>query len=271
MRFSIALTVLTLALTAALIAQDAPPASQPSDFKGVVRKNKVPVSNDVLRVKFAKPTESRLKNGMALLVIEDHRSPTITVQVGMPGSNLNEPADRPNVLSAMTALMRLGTASRDALQIAQQEAEMGTTIGIGAGDRNFVLSIGSLTENFDASLNLAADILFHPSFPQQELDKWKDRQIAALAQARTQSALLAAERFQGLMFPDDIRGRPLPTADQYRQITREMLLEEYAKSFKPDGGYIAVTGDITVREATAKLDNVFANFKGAGMKPPDLP
>src|SRR6516162_4927134 len=159
MKFSIASTALTLALTGALIAQDAPPASQPSDFKGVVRKNKVPVSNDVLRVKFAKPVESKLKNGMTLLVIEDHRSPTITAQVGMPGSSLNEPADRPNVLSAMTALMRLGTTSRNALQIAQQEAEMGTTLGIGASDRNFILSIGSLTENFDASLDLAADIL----------------------------------------------------------------------------------------------------------------
>src|SRR5262249_37178771 len=114
-------------------------------------------------------------------------------------------------------------------------------------------------------------ILLHPSFPQEELDKWKDRQIAALAQARTQSALLASERFQGLMYPDDIRGRPLPTADQYRRITREMLLEEYAKSFKPDGGYVAVTGDLTVREAAAKFDNVFANFKGSGIKPPDLP
>jgi zinc protease len=271
MKFSIALTALTLGLTGALIAQDAPPAPQPSDFKGVVRKNKVPVSNDVLRVKFAKPTESKLKNGMTLLVIEDHRSPTVTAQVAMPGSNLNEPVDRPNVLSAMTALMRLGTASRTALQIAQQEAELGTNIGIGSGDRNYILSIGSLTENFDASLDLATDILFHPSFPREELDKWKDRQIAALAQARTQSALLASERFQGLMYPDDIRGRPLPTADQYRRITREMLLEEYAKAFKPDGGYVAVTGDITLRQAAAKFDNVFANFKGAGIKPPDLP
>ena len=233
MKFSIALTALTLALTGALIAQDAPPAAQPSDFKGVVRKNKVPVSNDVLRVKFAKPTESRLKNGMTLLVIEDHRSPTITAQVAMPGSNLNEPADRANVFSAMTALMRLGTASRNALQIAQQEAELGMNIGVGAGDRYFILSIGSLSESFDASLDLALDVLFHPSFPQEELDKWKDRQIAALAQARTQSALLASERFQGLMYPDDIRGRPLPTADQYRRITREMLLEEYASRLNP--------------------------------------
>jgi zinc protease len=80
----------------ALQAQDAPRAQQPTDFTGVQLKNRAPISNEVLKVKFPKPAESRLKNGMELLVLEEHRSPTIQVQIAVPASNLNDPRARPS-------------------------------------------------------------------------------------------------------------------------------------------------------------------------------
>jgi len=76
-----------LSLAFVAIAQDSPSIQQPTDFKGVTLKNKAPISSDVLKVKFPKPTESKLKNGMDLLVLEEHRSPTISVEIHMPGSS----------------------------------------------------------------------------------------------------------------------------------------------------------------------------------------
>jgi len=71
--------LISLVTVAAVLAQSSPQASQATDFKGVTLKNRAPISNEVLKVKFAKPVESKLKNGMELLVLEDHRSPTISV------------------------------------------------------------------------------------------------------------------------------------------------------------------------------------------------
>ena len=62
--------ILLLTLTP-LAAQEAPRTQQPSDFKGVELKNKAPVSSEILKVKFRRPAESRLKNGMELLILED--------------------------------------------------------------------------------------------------------------------------------------------------------------------------------------------------------
>src|SRR5712691_4950278 len=90
-----------------LAAQDVPPAQQPADFKGVVRKNRAPVSNDVLRVKSVRPAESKLKNGMGLMVLEDHRSPTIQVEIAMPASTLNDPKDLAGIGDAVASLVRL--------------------------------------------------------------------------------------------------------------------------------------------------------------------
>src|SRR5882757_1337530 len=55
-------SLISLATVVAMLAQDSPPASQATDFKGVTLKNRAPISNEVLKVKFAKPAESKLKN-----------------------------------------------------------------------------------------------------------------------------------------------------------------------------------------------------------------
>ena len=97
-------------------------------------KNKAPVSSEVLKVKFRRPAESRLKNGMELLVLEEHRSPTIQVEIAVPASSLNDPEGVP-ISAATTTLMRLGTKTRDARTIAETLAELGASVNFNIGDR----------------------------------------------------------------------------------------------------------------------------------------
>ena len=80
---------------AALLAQDSPRAQQPTDFKGVELKNKAPVSNEILQreIPRGRPRAS-LKNGMDLMVLEEHRSPTIQVEIAMPASRIERPGGR---------------------------------------------------------------------------------------------------------------------------------------------------------------------------------
>src|ERR1017187_481002 len=86
-------------LSAALAFAQPPQAGRPGDNKSVPltkveRKNKAPVSSEVLRVKLPKPVEMRLDDGMTLMVLEDHKLPTVTVQLVIDGAGgLFEPAD----------------------------------------------------------------------------------------------------------------------------------------------------------------------------------
>ena len=264
-------SLVSLATAAAILAQDSPQAPQATDFKGVTLKNRAPISNEVLKVKFPKPSESKLKNGMELIVLEEHRSPTIQVEIYMPGSTLNDPPALEGIGEATASIMRLGTKTKDAKQIAETLAELGATVGAGAGDRNFSLRFSTLTENLDAVLDLAADILFNPSFPQDELDKWKNQQLASLQQIRAQPGFLATERFAAILYPGDHRAYVAPSPDSIKKITRDLLVEYYNKNFRPDGGFVAVVGDINSRQIAAKLDKVLGNWKGSASKAPDLP
>ena len=83
------LTVLAFASTVsglgrAVGAQAEAGVSSPT--QAVVKKGKVPVSSDVLKIKLPRPAEADLPNGLHLMVLEDHRLPQISFQIFIPGA-----------------------------------------------------------------------------------------------------------------------------------------------------------------------------------------
>jgi predicted Zn-dependent peptidase len=207
---------------------------------------------------------------MELLVLEEHRSPTIQVEIAVPASNLNDPEGMA-ISAATTTLMRLGTKTRDARAIAEAQASLGASIRFDIGDRFAYARLSTLTENLDAVMALMSDMLFNPSFPQDELDKWKNQQLSQLKQVRSIPDFLATERFAKAMYPDDRRSFVMPTPEGVRGLTRDMLVAHYQRIYRPEGGRITVLGDTSVRAITPKLEALLEEWKGAGTKPPDLP
>ena len=79
----------------------------------VERKSKAPVSQDVLRVKLPKPVELKLDDGLTVLVLENHRLPTVTVRLLIQGAGaLNDPTDLPGLASLTAAMLKEGTTTR---------------------------------------------------------------------------------------------------------------------------------------------------------------
>src|SRR5437879_4344861 len=99
----------SLALGAAAHAQE---AEAPATFRGMVRLNRAPVSNEVLKVKLPRPVERKLSNGLRLLILESHRTPTISLSISIPSSALRDPAGMPGVAEATAAMMMSGTAAK---------------------------------------------------------------------------------------------------------------------------------------------------------------
>jgi len=236
----------------------------------VVRKNLAPISNEVLQVKFPKPVESKLKNGMSLLVLEDHRSPTIQVRIAMPASDLNDPRELAGIGDATAALLQLGTKTRTSVQIADTLQELGASLNAGIGERANI-NFSTLSENLDPVLDLVSDVMFNPSFPQDELDKWKNRQLSQLQQVRTQPGFLGQERLFAIFYPSDDRSVLAPSPESINKITREMIVDYYNKNFRPSGGLVGVSGDIAPKDIAAKLDKLLGNWTGAAPKQPELP
>ena len=114
-----------LAAVAEVQASAQTPGQQPQSVAGVVRLNRAPVASGVLNVKLPRPAERQLSNGIKLLVVESHRVPSITLRITLPSGDLRDPQGLPGISDATAALIRLGTKSRNAKDVAQSLAELG--------------------------------------------------------------------------------------------------------------------------------------------------
>jgi zinc protease len=262
-----ALCAIPLARAAAQAPGGMPAAGQAPPTKGVVIKGKAPVSNEILKVKLPRPQEADLPNGLHLMVIEDHRAPQVSMQLIVEGAGgLFDPADAPGLAATTAAMMSEGTATRTSQQIAQDLEAMASSVSVntGASSEFAVLMASSLADNLDRTLDLAADILLHPSFPDAELARYKTRQKAQLVQMRSMPQFLAAERYARVMYGDHPAGRVMPTAEAIDKATHDALAAFHKARYTPDETIVAIVGDITMADARKKVEARFGAWPKAG-------
>ena len=135
-------------------------------------------------------------------MLEDHRLPQISFQIFIPGAGgYGDPPAQQGLASFVAGLMREGTASRTSEEISQQLEVMAASLTVGAGSGLEATVNGScLSDQFDALLDIGADVVLHPSFPDEEVARYKLRTRAQLRQRRGTAAFLAAELFNRLIY-----------------------------------------------------------------------
>src|SRR3954447_9365897 len=97
-------------------------------------KNLAPVSKDVLKVSLPKATEATLSNGLTVLIMENHRLPLVSIQYNVSAAGpLFEPSNEVGLANVTAQMMRLGTKSRNASQIAEDLARLGANVTVASG------------------------------------------------------------------------------------------------------------------------------------------
>ena len=254
-----ALIAITLSLAPISVAAQPPAPAEPLPTQGVVKKGKVPVSNEILKIKLPKPVEVDLPNGLHLMVLEDHRLPQLSFQIFIPGAGgYYDPGDQPGLASFVAALMREGTASRTSEQISQQLEVMAASLTVGAGaGLEAGVNGSSLTDQFDKLLDIAADVLLHPAFPEEELARFKQRTRAQLTQQRANPGFLAAELFNRVIYGTHPASRISPTVAALEAVTRDALASFHRTRYVPDHAGMAIAGDISPADARQRNGSPF--------------
>ncbi len=261
LRTSVA-AILASGVVIAVGAQAPPQASQ-----AVVVKGRAPVSNAVLKLNLPRPAEADLPNGLHLMVLEDRRAPQVSFQLLIRGAGgYFDPAETPGLASVTATMMREGTPTRTTTQIAERLETMSATVNVSSSlsGPTATVSGSSLTENFDETFAIAADILLHPTFPKEEFDRYRTRTKAALIQQRSQPAFLAAEMFSRVVYGDHPGARVSIAADALDRLTPEALAAFHKARFIPDHAVLAIAGDISMAEARKTIESKLATWRKAG-------
>lgn len=271
-QMSLAMSAAALLVSAAF-AQGQPPGAQTQSTKGAVIKGKAPVNKEVLKVKLPKPYETKLSNGLQVLVLEDHKLPNFNMQMVILSGGMADPAGQEGVAQYTATMLREGTKTRDSKKIAEEVDGLGATLFANAGLSSLTSTVAAsgLIENFDPIMALFADVVLNPSFPADEFNKLKSRNIAAIRLQRSNPGFLSQEMFSKVMYGSHPAGRTALSAEQIQRITPEILQKFHAANYKPNNAIFAIVGDVKPAEVVAKLEKTFAEWKQGDVPKTEIP
>jgi zinc protease len=245
------------------VAQQSTPGEKRQLPSKIERLNRAPVSNEVLKVKLPRPTEVTLPNGLTLLVLEQHRLPTVIYDLMIKNGAVSDPKDMPGLASFTADLLREGTAKRNSSQIASDLDEMGAAFNADAsfGENNTTIYATGLSQSADKLMEVMSDIVLNPSFPADELHKYVRREKASLMQRRSNPGFLARERFAHAVYGDFPAAVRAPTVDSLSKATPKALKAFHDSYYVPNNAILAIAGDLTKAQATALAKKYFGQWK----------
>jgi zinc protease len=174
--------------------------------------------------------------------------------------------EKPGVLSFVGAMMEQGTKKRSALQISDDFEAIGAQHGAWADWDSAGAFVKVTADRLDTGLELLADVVTHPAFPQAEFDRLKPRRLASVQQQKNEPNAMWSNAAAAVLF-----GRAhayghglLGQEADLARITQPELVRAYRGLFWPTRAAIAVAGDVTKADLEAKLGAAFGSWRGEG-------
>ena len=112
-----------------------------------------------------------LPNGLQVVVVLHHEEPSVSFRLLIRAGAMQEPADKPGVASFVASLINQGTTTKSAEQIADAIESAGGVVSVGSGNELSYINGAVIKDQVDLVLGLAADMVEHPAFAQEEIDR----------------------------------------------------------------------------------------------------
>ena len=205
-------------------------------------------------------TRTTLPNGARVVLMEYHRAPSIVLTAQFAGGSIYDPAEKTGVADLTTTLMRKGTETRTALQLAEQIDTLGGSLSAGAGDDRVSVTLDVLSKDTDAGMNLFADVIRHPTLPEDELTRERQLEISSLQALGESPGAIASRVANEIVYAGHPYGRE-STITSLKNITREDLRAFYDQIFRPNRMILVAVGDFKSSDMLAKLTARFGDWK----------
>jgi predicted Zn-dependent peptidase len=197
--------------------------------------------------------ETKLSNGLSVVLLEDKRFPLVTVRLAFGAGSRFDPADRRGLSEAVASLLTQGTKGRTARQIAEEAASMGGEIGAMSSPDSLIIAGSALSEHSQALLDLLADVARNASFPADEVDLYKENRKQRLAEQSSQAEYLASEKLEEVLFGANPYGHTNPTLESIGKLDIPTLVNFRDTYLAPNNAVLIVLGKLPARAEMVKL------------------
>jgi zinc protease len=221
-------------------------------------------------------TTSTLANGAALIVSEKHDLPLVSLSITfLGGADQFEKADRRGVGAFAAAMLSEGTKTRDGEALSNALQLLGTNVQAAIAGESGSMTFQSTSAKFGATLDVLADMLLNPTFPDAGLERLRAQRLVQLNQAKAQPAAIAQRVFPRILYGAAHPFGQATTEETVKAITRDDVVAFHQAYFRPGRALISVVGDVNAAAAKAEVERALAKWSAGGDKPsfqyPELP
>ena len=228
-------------------------------------RSKAPATGTPPDLKLPKLQRTTLSNGLKVILAERHEVPLVNLWMTADAGYAADQFAAPGTASMTSSLLDGGTSTRTALQISDQLAMLGAELRAYSNLDLSIVQLSSLRAKLDPSLELFADVILNPSFPESDFTRQQKQQLAAIEREQNTPVQMALRVFPGLLYgAGHAYGNPLTgsgTTDSVTKMKREELVKFHQTWYRPNNATLVVVGDTTLGEIKPKLEKLFANWK----------
>tara|TARA_B110000908_G_scaffold99895_1_gene117914 strand:+ start:10 stop:2007 length:1998 start_codon:yes stop_codon:yes gene_type:complete len=218
----------------------------------------MPKGGPTPKISLKTPKEFKLKNGIKVLVVEDHKLPRVSYSVRIDNGPILE-GDKAGVLSIISAMLGNGTTTISKDEFNEEIDFLGANVNIGFGG-SFA---SSLTKHSDRILELMSDGIINPLLTEEEFNKQKEQLIEGLKSDEKSLDAISARVGNALSYGKNHVYGEFITEKSLEEVNFSDVLEFQKKYTNPNNAYIVVIGDVDYKEVKKSIIEKFSSWKKA--------
>ena len=223
-----------------------------------IDRSKMPEPGPAPEINLDEPQRFELKNGLKVLVVENHKLPRVSIQLSLDNPPILE-GDKAGVSSLTGSLLGNGSKSIPKDDFNEEVDFLGANISFGS---QFAFA-SSLSKYFPRILELMADAAINPNFTQEEFDKEKDKLITGLKTGEKDVKTIASRVQRALAYGVNHPAGEYTSEETVNNVTLADVKQFYANYFVPANAYLVVIGDVNFEEVKELVTTHFTPWTKA--------
>lgn len=215
--------------------------------------------------------QTKLDNGLRVVLIADSRLPLVSYRLAFLSGDINDPAGETGLTSAMASMLTEGTENYSSREFAEKIERLGASISTNASEDFTMIAASALSMYSSDVLDMVAEMVFRPTFPESELDLYRRNTIENLKFQRSQPNFLANEQVARLLYGAHPYSTVAPSAADIEKLTRASLIAHREESLVPNNAVMIVVGDFDRDEMLKSLRGHFEKWHGTDLEAAERP
>jgi len=226
-------------------------------------RKEVPKAGPPVSVHLPVPQTFTLANGLKVYVVEQRSLPILSASLVTRAGSENNTLAKAGLASLTAQTMGEATATLDHTALAQAQERIGTSISVGASMDGTTTGMTVLSDNAPKGMHLFADVIEHPAFSPDDLDRLRKQRLISIQQETDNVQAMASRVGPKLVYGDSPYGiSATGTTESVTGITRDDVTRFYANHYGPADSALVLTGDITVPQAKKIAEEYFGKWTG---------